>query len=40
MEDKNSSSTLKTPLYKWVSKEKWKMEVKSRGLWKALGTLL
>ena len=26
MEDKNSSSTLKTPLYKWVSKEKWKME--------------
>ena len=28
MEDKKSSSTQKTPLYKGVPKEKWKMEVK------------
>ena len=40
MEDKNSSSTLKTPLYKGVSKEKWKMEVKIPRTLKALGTLL
>ena len=36
MEDKNSSSILKTPLFKGISKEIWKMEEKNKKIFQIL----